>query len=107
MEVHQPPHAEKKNFKEYFLEFIMIFLAVTLGFFAESFREHLVENKKEKEIISALYADLKKDTANLNNIIYRYMPEHSAQEDSAASYVNNLSIKENERKIALALINAT
>ena len=109
MEVHHHPqlHHKPKPWKEYFLEFIMIFLAVTLGFFAESFREHLVENKKEKEIISALYADLKKDTANLNNIIYRYMPEHSAQEDSAASYINNLPIKANERKIALALINAT
>jgi hypothetical protein len=30
MEVHHHPHVEKKNFKEYFLEFIMIFLAVTL-----------------------------------------------------------------------------
>jgi len=25
MEVHHHPHVEKKNFKEYFLEFIMIF----------------------------------------------------------------------------------
>lgn len=39
MEVHHHPHVEKKNFKEYFLEFLMIFLAVTLGFFAESLRE--------------------------------------------------------------------
>ena len=31
MEVHHHPHVEKKNFKEYFLEFLMIFLAVTLG----------------------------------------------------------------------------
>ena len=29
MEVHHHPKVEKKNFKEYFLEFIMIFLAVT------------------------------------------------------------------------------
>jgi hypothetical protein len=109
MEVHHHPqlHHKPKPWKEYFLEFIMIFLAVTLGFFAESFREHLVENKKEKEIISALFSDLEKDTANLNNIIYRYMPEHSSREDSAAFYIDNLPIKENERKITLALINAT
>jgi hypothetical protein len=109
MEVHHHPqlHHRPKPWKEYILEFLMIFLAVTMGFFAESFREHLVANQKEKEIISALYSDLKKDTANLNNIIYRYMPEHSAWEDSAESYINALSVKENERKIALALINAT
>ena len=41
MEVHHHPDIprEKKHWKEYFLEFIMIFLAVTLGFFAlESYR---------------------------------------------------------------------
>ncbi|HXS54614.1 MAG TPA: hypothetical protein VN726_00740 [Hanamia sp.] len=48
MEVHHHPTVEKKNFKDYFLEFLMIFLAVTLGFFAESYREHLVDIKKEK-----------------------------------------------------------
>jgi hypothetical protein len=34
MEVHHHPdlHHEKKKWKEYFLEFLMIFLAVTLGF---------------------------------------------------------------------------
>jgi len=36
MEFHHP-HLAKKNFKEYLFEFIMIFLAVTLGFFAENF----------------------------------------------------------------------
>jgi hypothetical protein len=46
MEVHHHPNVENKNFKEYFLEFLMIFLAVTLGFFAESLRVNIVENKK-------------------------------------------------------------
>ncbi len=36
MEVHHHLHVERENFKEYFLEFLMIFLVVTLGFFAES-----------------------------------------------------------------------
>ena len=107
MEVHHHPHVEKKNFREYFLEFIMIFLAVTLGFFAESFREHLVDRAKEKEIISALYSDVKKDTANLNVIIYKYMPEHDAWEDSADIYIHSLPIEGNEKKIAKALVNAT
>ena len=39
MEVHHHPKPGKKNFKEYFLEFLMIFLAVSLGFFAEQIRE--------------------------------------------------------------------
>src|SRR5437764_8657377 len=45
MEVHHHPHVEKKNFKEYFLEFLMIFLAVTMGFVAENLREHFTESK--------------------------------------------------------------
>src|SRR5215471_21784226 len=51
MEVHHHPHVEKKNFKEYFLEFVMIFLAVTLGFFAENIREHFVDKAHEQEYI--------------------------------------------------------
>ena len=62
MEVHHHPHVEKKNFKEYFLEFLMIFIAVTMGFFAESIREHLVEKAKEKEYMKEIVENLKYDT---------------------------------------------
>ena len=31
MEVHHHPNVEKKNFKEYFFEFLMIFLAITMS----------------------------------------------------------------------------
>jgi hypothetical protein len=48
MEVHHHLHVEKKNFKEYFLEFLMIFLAVTLGFFAENIREGISNHNKER-----------------------------------------------------------
>ncbi len=71
MEVHHHPHVEKKGFKEYFLEFIMIFLAVTLGFFAESFREHLVNKEKENHYIQSLISDLSADTLRLHyNLMY-------------------------------------
>ncbi len=69
MEVHHHPNVEKKNFKEYVLEFIMIFLAVTLGFFAESIRENLTDHSKEKEYVQSMIADLKNDTAMLRDII--------------------------------------
>jgi hypothetical protein len=45
MEVHHHPHVEKKNFKEYFLEFLMIFLAVTLGFFDRNISKHFSKLK--------------------------------------------------------------
>src|ERR1700750_2357010 len=64
MEVHHHPdlHHKRKNFKEYFLEFLMIFLAVTMGFFAESYREHLVNNDKEEVYMKSMIQDLKRDT---------------------------------------------
>jgi hypothetical protein len=66
MEVHHHPdvHHKRKKFKEYFLEFLMIFLAVTMGFFAESLREHVNENSKENEYIISLRKDLIADTIN-------------------------------------------
>src|ERR1700753_835229 len=72
MEVHhhlELPHGEKKHFKEYMLEFLMIFLAVTMGFIAENIREHLSDSSKEREYITGMIKDLKVDTTNLNFII--------------------------------------
>ncbi len=63
MEVHHHPEVEKKGFKAYLLEGLMIFLAVTMGFFAESLREHIGDNTREKEFAKALYAELKVDSA--------------------------------------------
>ena len=69
MEVHHHPHVEKKGFKEYFLEFLMIFLAVTLGFFAENIREHIKDNKQGKQYIRSLVEDLEADTMRMGDII--------------------------------------
>jgi hypothetical protein len=69
MEVHHHPSVEKKNFKEYFFEFIMIFLAVTLGFFAETIREKITENHREKIYIAGLINNAQNDTANLRELI--------------------------------------
>jgi len=69
MEVHHHPKVEKKNFKEYFLEFIMIFLAVTLGFFAENIRERIKDNEQGKQYIRSLVEDLEADTMRMGDII--------------------------------------
>jgi len=69
MEVHHHPHVKKKNFKEYFLEFLMIFLAVTMGFFAEGLREHISDNEKRDQYIESLVQDLESDSARIENIL--------------------------------------
>ena len=69
MEVHHHPHVEKKNFKEYFLEFLMIFLAVMMGFFAENLRESFGDNHKKYQYAKTLIADIKLDTIACYQIV--------------------------------------
>lgn len=72
MEVHhhpELPHGERKNFREYLLEGLMIFLAVFMGFVAENIREHLSDSSKAKNYIRSLYGDLKKDSVQLAEVV--------------------------------------
>lgn len=63
MEVHHhAPHThEKRNWKSYFWEFLMLFLAVTLGTFVENQREHYIEHQRAKEFSKSLIQDLQND----------------------------------------------
>jgi hypothetical protein len=70
MEVHHHPNVEKKNFKEYFLEFLMIFLAVTMGFFAEQIREGFTDRQREDAYMNSMIQDLKVDTSSLSSNIH-------------------------------------
>ena len=69
MEVHAHTHTARKKWTHYFWEFLMLFLAVTLGFFAENQREHYIENQREKKYIHSLVTDLKTDTAEISWVI--------------------------------------
>ncbi len=68
MEVHHHPQLEHKPkpWKEYLLEGLMIFLAVMMGFFAESYRERLSDRSKEQEYAVNLKRDFVADTANVD-----------------------------------------
>jgi len=57
------------GWKHYFFEFLMLFLAVTLGFLAENQREHYVERQREKQFAQLLLADLKKDAQWMDEVI--------------------------------------
>jgi len=71
MEVHHHPqlHHTSKPWKEYFLEFLMIFLAVTMGFFAETIREDISESGKAKELAKSLYREVYTDSVNMQSKI--------------------------------------
>jgi len=107
MEVHHHPHVEKKNFKEYFLEFLMIFLAVTMGFFAESYREHLSDNAKEKEYIKSMVEDLETDSSFLELSINKIIPYHLTWLDSTMHLLSAPELKGKDRLVYQAFMLGT
>jgi hypothetical protein len=73
MEVHHPhPPSHKKKWSEYIIEFVLLFLAVFLGFIAENIREHVGEQNRAKEFSASLVRDLQSDTIAINNQIKTY-----------------------------------
>lgn len=72
MEVHHHSHHPKK-WKEYITEFLMLFAAVTLGFFAENKREHYVEREREHHYMQSFYEDLKRDTTEMAAVRRHYI----------------------------------
>jgi hypothetical protein len=89
MEVHHHSHHPKK-WKEYITEFLMLFLAVTLGFFAENKREELVENHREHQYMQSLYEDLKKDTSMFNSLKSYELNQINKIDTASALLVNNI-----------------
>jgi hypothetical protein len=65
MEVHHHSHHPKK-WKEYITEFLMLFLAVSLGFMAENIREQQIEKHREIAYLENVHEDLKLDLINLD-----------------------------------------
>ena len=87
MEVHHHPHipTHAKPWKEYLLEGLMIFVAVTLGYGAENVREHYVETKKALISAKNLYVDVTYDS-----IGYAGTQRNRAKQDSCFEIINTL-----------------
>jgi hypothetical protein len=62
MEVHHHAHTPRKKWNHYFWEFLMLFLAVFCGFLAENIREHMVEQRRAKELAQNLYKEALADS---------------------------------------------
>ena len=70
MEVHHPHHpTHKKKWSEYIIEFVMLFTAVTLGFFAENLREHTIIKERLAQNKIAILKDLKQDAITIDSIL--------------------------------------
>ena len=68
MEVHHHSH-KPKNWKEYITEFIMLFAAVTLGFFAENLREHSIISHRIEQNKVAILKDLENDAVTIDSLL--------------------------------------
>jgi hypothetical protein len=66
---HHLHNAPGHGWKHYFFEFFMLFLAVFCGLLAENWREHFVDNKREKEYMQTMIEDLRTDTTTLEEQI--------------------------------------
>lgn len=99
MEVHHHPdlNHKPKKWKEYFLEFLMIFLAVTMGFIAENIREHFTERKIARLNLEAYRNDLlqhEKQYTSYINILVNGVPLYD-------SIVSILYTKNENKELAI------
>ena len=87
MEVHHHPHVlnHPKPWKEYLIEGLMIFVAVTLGYGAENIREHYINKHKGIISVQNLYKDLKDDSLN-----YQLSIKNRNFQDSCFEVINYL-----------------
>lgn len=89
MEVHHHAHhgQEKRNWKSYFWEFLMLFLAVFCGYLAESYHTHSVNKEIEKRNMELVVDNLKDDVEKFK-INIRYHEQKVKILDTLISFRN-------------------
>jgi hypothetical protein len=71
MEVHAHTHTARKKWTHYFWEFLMLFLAVSLGFYAENTREVILHKKEVKTQLKSMLSDLQSDIILFDSVTDR------------------------------------
>lgn len=84
--------------KDYIFQFLMLFLAITAGFFVENKRGQYIENQNEKQYARSLYEDLKTDTAVIQRVL-TYKIWSSEKMDSLLNILQSGKIEENNELI--------
>ena len=69
MEVHQHTHTARKKWTHYFWEFLMLFLAVLCGFFAEYQLEHTIEKDRARQFLQSMLVDVRTNIKNLDSLL--------------------------------------
>jgi len=105
MEVHHHSHHPKK-WKEYITEFLMLFLAVSLGFFAENLRERQIEKHREISYLKNVHEDLQLDLKNIDNVmtqntvrlqamdtLFQAIDNNTITNEDVYYYIRNLALR--------------
>lgn len=69
MEVHHHSHTARKKWTHYFWEFLMLFLAVVCGFFAEYQLEHKIEKDRAGQFLQSMLVDVRTNIKNLDSLL--------------------------------------
>ena len=102
MEVHHHAHTERKKWTHYLWEFLMLFLAVTLGFLVENLREHYIEHKRERQYVQSFYEDLTADELDLESNIAN-LRDQVEDADSLQLLMKNVTTKQAANRIYMYL----
>ena len=82
-----PKTNKLRNWKHYFWEFFMIFLAITVGFFVENYQKNKAKDKAEVEFVKSFKNDLINDIYQLDKLIDR-RKEREIRIDSLITIIN-------------------
>ena len=69
MEVHAHTHSARKKWTHYFWEFLMLFLAVLCGFFAEYQLEHKIERDRARQFLQSMAVDVRTNIKHLDSLL--------------------------------------
>lgn len=106
-----PPHLKStkflsRNFNKYLFEFTLLFLAVFLGFFADSLREENSEKKLAYELAKSFYEELKNDSVTaLSKIDGRIKKERAIE--YMIAFLKDSSLQTTSKSLSINLLWAT
>ena len=98
METHYEPKEKKKNWKDYLLDLLMMFIGISLGFAAENIRESWQEKHRIEKFMCKVSFDLKSDIAEIKNL-KKARIKRNAQTDSLIQLLSNSPMNGDRNRI--------
>ncbi len=92
-----------RNWRKYAFEFIMLFLAVFLGFVAENARENFAETEQAKELAKSFYEELKNDSVTVATKLQGRIRKEKAIE-YMVSFLKDSSLNSTSKSLSVNFI---